>query len=202
MIICLCTDRLYYLGDSFTRTMIKQATVHEINELLGGGECQVIDVREFSEFDSERIASALLMPLSNFEKHLDEIDHSKPVYLMCRSGNRAKQAAEKLINKGFTDIHVIEGGMAAWSGANLPVVKGASKVWSLERQVRFTAGLFVLAGMVMGFLVSPYLFLISGFIGAGLMFSAATDTCAMGMVLARMPWNKAPIACEPKATVK
>ena len=125
--------------------MIKQATVHEINNLLdGGGECQVIDVREFSEFNSERIADAQLMPLSNFEKHADEIDHAKPVYLMCRTGNRAKQAAEKLMAKGFTDIHVIEGGMAAWSEANLPMIKGDSRVWSLERQVRFTAGLFVL----------------------------------------------------------
>ena len=183
--------------------MIKQATVHEINNLLdGGGECQVIDVREFSEFNSERIADAQLMPLSNFEKHADEIDHAKPVYLMCRTGNRAKQAAEKLMAKGFTDIHVIEGGMAAWSEANLPMIKGDSRVWSLERQVRFTAGLFVLSGVLLGILVNPYLVLISGFIGAGLMISAVTDTCGMGMILARMPWNKGPVACETKAPAK
>jgi rhodanese-related sulfurtransferase len=182
--------------------MIKQASVHEINELLdGGGECQVIDVREFSEFHSERLADAQLMPLSNFEKHADEIDHSKPVYLMCRSGNRAKQAAEKLSRKGFTDIHVVEGGMLAWTGANLPVVKGESKVWSLERQVRFAAGLFVLTGLLLGSLITPYLYILSAFIGAGLVFSAATDTCAMGMMLARMPWNKAPVACEPAKPV-
>ncbi len=171
--------------------MIKNASVHEINKLLDtGGECQVIDVREFSEFNSERIADAQLMPLSNFEKHADEIDHSKPVYLMCRSGNRAKQAAEKLMNKGFTDIHVIEGGMSAWAGASLPIIKGESKVWSLERQVRFTAGLFVLTGIVLGLFISPYLYFISGFVGGGLVFSALTDTCGMGMVLARMPWNQ------------
>lgn len=180
--------------------MIKQATVHEINAMLaGGGECQVIDVREFSEFNSERIAEAQLMPLSNFEKHADEIDHSKPIYLMCRSGNRAKQAAEKLAKKGFTDIHIVEGGMAAWGSANLPVVKGGSKVWSLERQVRFAAGLIILSGVVLGYLVSPYLFLVSGFVGAGLTFSGITDTCGMAMVLARMPWNKAPASREPAA---
>ncbi|MBK6749408.1 MAG: rhodanese-like domain-containing protein [Acidobacteria bacterium] len=177
---------------------IKQASVHEINELLdGGGECQVIDVREFSEFNSERIADAQLMPLSNFEKHADEIDHTKPVYIMCRSGNRAKNAAEKLASKGFTDIHVIEGGMVAWAGANLPVVKGDSKVWSLERQVRFTAGMLVLAGVVLSLFVSSYFLMFSALVGAGLMFSAATDTCAMGMALAKMPWNKAPVSCEP-----
>lgn len=178
--------------------MIKQVSVHEVNELLdSGGECQVIDVREFSEFNSERIADAQLMPLSNFEKHAGEMDHSKPVYLMCRSGNRAKQAAERLTRKGFTDIHVVEGGMIAWAGANLPIVRGESKVWSLERQVRFTAGLIVLTGVILGFLVTPYLYLLSAFVGAGLVFSAVTDTCGMGIMLARMPWNKEPVACEP-----
>lgn len=177
--------------------MIKQASVKEINELLAsGGECQVIDVREFSEFNAERIADAQLMPLSNFEKHAGEIDHSRPVYLMCRSGNRARKAAEKLAAKGFTDIHVIEGGMTAWSGADLPIIKGESKVWSLERQVRFAAGLFVLAGVVLSVFASPYFIVLSAFVGAGLMFSAVTDTCGMGMVLARMPWNKAPGTCE------
>ncbi len=177
--------------------MIKLATVHEINEMLEtGGECQVIDVREYSEFNSERIADAQLMPLSNFEKHAADIDHSKPVYLMCRSGNRARQAAEKLSAKGFTDIHVIKGGMAAWAGAALPIVVGESKVWSLERQVRFAAGLLVVIGIVVGFAVTPYFFILSGFVGAGLVFAAVTDTCGMAMVLARMPWNKASAACD------
>lgn len=184
--------------------MIKHTTVHEINEMLEtGGECQVIDVREFSEFNSERIADAQLMPLSNFEKHADEIDHSKPVYLMCRSGNRATQAAMKLASKGFTDIHVVKGGMTAWAGADLPIIKGESKVWSLERQVRFTAGLLVLAGVVLGFLLTPYLFILSGFVGAGLVFAAVTDTCGMAMVLAKMPWNQGPVACDaPQTSVR
>lgn len=171
--------------------MIKKATVNEINEMLStDGECQVIDVREFSEFNSERIADAQLMPLSNFEKHAEEIDHTKPVYLMCRSGNRARAAAEKLSKKGFTDVHVIEGGMLAWTGADLPVVKGESKVWSLERQVRFAAGLLVLIGAALSFAIHPYFIALSAFVGAGLIFAAVTDTCGMAMILARMPWNQ------------
>lgn len=182
--------------------MIKHVSVHAVNQMLdAGGECQVIDVREFSEFDNERIAEAQLMPLSNFERHADEIDHSRPVYLMCRSGNRAKQAAEKLMRRGFTDIHVVDGGMGAWANAGLPVIKGESKTWSLERQVRFAAGTIVLTGVALGFLFTPYLFLLSGFVGAGLVFSAATDTCGMGMVLARMPWNKGPASCEQSLPV-
>ena len=172
--------------------MIKKATVNEINEMLGaGGECQVIDVREYAEFDSHRLAEAQLMPLSNFEKHLGDIDPSKPVYLMCRSGNRAKQAAERLHKKGFTDVHVIEGGMLAWTEANLPTVRGESKVWSLERQVRFTAGLLVLTGGLLALAVHPYFVALSIFVGAGLVFAAVTDTCGMAMIIARMPWNQA-----------
>jgi len=173
--------------------MIKRATVFEINELLkADGDCQVIDVREFSEFDSERIAAATLMPLSDFEKHADEINRSKPVYLMCRSGSRAKQAGERLIKRGFTDVHLIEGGMGAWVEADLPTVKSDSKIWSLERQVRFTAGFLVLAGVILGLLISPYFIGLSAFVGAGLMFAGAADWCGMAMVLAKMPWNRKP----------
>ena len=173
--------------------MIKQATVHEIDRILGtDGECQVIDVREFSEFNSERIAEAQLMPLSDFERHADRLDHSKPVYLMCRSGNRAGQAAKKLADRGFTDIHVISGGMQAWAAASLPVIKGESKVWTLDRQIRFVAGSIVLTGFILGVAVSPYFYFLCGFVGLGLTFSGLTDWCGMGMLLARMPWNRAP----------
>lgn len=180
--------------------MIKQTSVKEINEMLeNGGECQVIDVREFAEFDAEKIHRAKLVPLSNFEKQIGEIDRTKPIYLMCRSGNRARQAAEKLSKKGFTDVHVIEGGMTAWAGASLPVIKGESKVWSLERQVRFAAGSLVILGILLS-IIHPYFVALSAFVGAGLVFAAVTDTCGMAMILAKMPWNQSKgAACDAPA---
>ena len=179
--------------------MIKEIDVRQINQMTKSSEHQIIDVREFSEFDSERIEGAQLKPLSNLDKQIAEIDASKPVYLMCRSGGRAKQAAEKLSNKGFSDVYVITGGMTAWANANLPVIKGESKIWSLERQVRFAAGSLVVLGVLLS-LVSPYFILLSAFVGAGLVFAAVTDTCGMAMALAKMPWNKQQGAtCEPVA---
>jgi rhodanese-related sulfurtransferase len=175
--------------------------VKEMSELISaGGEFQVIDVREFSEFDGEHVAEARLMPLSNFERHAEELDRAKPVYLMCRSGRRAGEAAKRLAAKGFTDIHVIEGGMLEWSRANLPVVKGGSRVWAPERQVRIAAGMLVIAGVLLGGLVHTYFVWLSAFVGAGLVFAAVTDTCGMAMILARMPWNKGPVTCESKAS--
>lgn len=170
--------------------MIKQKSVQEINKLINGGACQIVDVREYSEFETEKIQQAKLVSPSNFERQIEEIDRSQPVYLMCRSGNRAKQAAEKLIKRGFGDVHVIEGGMLAWESANLPTVKGASKVWSLERQVRFAAGSLVVLGTILSLLIHPYFIALSAFVGAGLVFAAVTDTCGMAMMLAKMPWNK------------
>lgn len=158
---------------------------------MQSGKCQVIDVREFPEYQAERIHNSKFVPLSDFEKH-------EPDCLMCRSGNRARQAADRLLKKGFTDVHVIEGGMQARTGANLPVIKGEMKVWSLERQVRFTAGSLVLIGVLLSaFLWQPFVWL-SAFVGAGLVFSAATDSCGMAMVLAKLPWNRMPAACEPE----
>lgn len=172
--------------------MIKQTSVQEINKLIrGGGACQIIDVREYGEFEAEKIHPSQLVPLSNFERQTGEIDRFQPVYLMCRSGNRARQAAEKLVNKGFREVYVIEGGMLAWNGAKLPTVKGASKVWSLERQVRFAAGSLVVLGVILSLLLHQYFIALSAFVGAGLVFAAVTDTCGMAMMLARMPWNKA-----------
>jgi len=55
----------------------------------------------------------------------------------------------------------------------------------------------VFAGAVLGFLVHPYFFGLSGFVGAGLMFAGITDTCAMGMLIARMPWNQVKLDKPP-----
>lgn len=171
--------------------MVRQTNVYEVNEIMlnSSGKCQVIDVREFPEFAAEKIYNARLTPLSNFESYTDEIDRTKPVYIMCRSGNRARQAADRLLKKGFADIHIIEGGMQAWKEASLPVIKGETKVWSLERQVRFTAGAIVLFGILLSFFLWQPLVWVSAFIGAGLVFSAMTDTCGMALVLAKLPWN-------------
>ena len=68
--------------------------------------------------------------------------------------------------------------------------KLGKETMSLERQVRIAAGSLVLVGVLGGTLMHPYFYGLSGFVGAGLVFAGVTDTCAMGMMLARMPWNK------------
>ncbi len=113
----------------------------------------------------------------------------QPLYVMCKSGVRGGKACEKFSKAGYDQVINVEGGVQAWEAAQLPVVRG-KKTMSLERQVRIVAGLFVLIGAVLSLLVHPYFIGISAFVGAGLMFAGITDSCAMGMMLAKMPWNQ------------
>ncbi len=160
-------------------------------EFKAGSDGQCLDVREPAEYAQTRHGQFDLCSLSDLsEKSVASLQKTKTTYLLCRSGNRACQAADKLEKMGFTDLRVIEGGITAFETAGRPLIKGASKIWSLERQVRFAAGSLVLTGIVLAKTMHPGFIFLSGFVAAGLMFSAVTDTCGMAMVLARMPWNQ------------
>ena len=92
------------------------------------------------------------------------------------------------LKAGFSNVVNIEGGTMACVEAGLPVVRG-KKAISLERQVRIAAGSLVLLGAALSF-VHPAFIGLSAFVGAGLVFAGITDTCGMGLILARMPWNQ------------
>jgi rhodanese-related sulfurtransferase len=98
-------------------------------------------------------------------------------------------ACQKITAAGYRDIVNVVDGTQACADAGLPVIRG-QKAMALERQVRIVAGLLVVAGVALGYLVHPWIFALSGVIGAGLIFSGVTDTCMMGNLLAKMPWNQ------------
>ena len=151
----------------------------------------LLDVRTPAEFESVHAPLARNIPLDRLDPHsLPPIFQRDgvPVAVICQSGSRGRTACEKLTAAGWHAMNV-EGGMSAWVTAGLPVVHGR-KMISLERQVRIIAGLLVLAGVLLGWLVHPGFFGISAFVSAGLMFAGITDFCGMGLLLAKMPWNQ------------
>jgi rhodanese-related sulfurtransferase len=165
----------------------------QLADLAAAGEIILLDVRTPVEFREVHIAAARNVPLDQLQA--GDAPADRPVYVICRSGSRGRQACEKLLAAGRTDVHNVEGGTLAWIECGLPVVRGKKSV-SLERQVRIAAGSLVLLGVLLGWLVHPALLGIAAFVGAGLTFSGLTDTCGMGMLLARMPWNRVkPGAC-------
>lgn len=172
-------------------------TVHPqaLAERCQQGKIELIDVRTPMEYREVHAAEARNVPL-------DQLDPSalvqarnggrdEPLYVICRSGSRGRQACERFLAAGFANVVNVEGGTLAWVEAGLPVVRGRKTI-SLERQVRIAAGTLVLIGALLGVLVHPVFVGLSAFVGAGLIFAGITDTCGMGLLLARMPWNQVP----------
>jgi rhodanese-related sulfurtransferase len=167
-----------------------ECTVLILNEKLGTEDFQLVDVRQYAEYAGGRVEGAKLLPLGDLEKRHGELDQAKPIYVMCRSGRRSGEAQKKLKALGFTNVINVVGGFEAWKKENLPFERDEKAPWALDRQVRFTAGLLVLIGIILSVFVHPYFVWLAGFIGAGLTFAGATDWCGMGLLLAKMPWNR------------
>ena len=163
---------------------------------------RVLDVRTPGEFEAQHIAGAYNVPLDTLAEHGPEIRAGvvEPVVLVCRSGQRARRAEEALKGVGMTNLHVLDGGIAAWIAAGEPVVDGTPRM-SLERQVRVAAGALAGTGGLLALFADPLFAIIPSFVGAGLVFAGLTDTCAMGMLLARLPYNR-PASCDVGAMVR
>ncbi|NHW47405.1 rhodanese-like domain-containing protein [Paenarthrobacter sp. MSM-2-10-13] len=164
--------------------------IHQHQDLM------VIDVRSAAEFEAMHIRGSYNVPLPLLSEHTDELATrlGSRVVLVCQSGARAEQARQRLGKAGLEGAYVLTGGAPGFAAVGGDVVRGKNR-WDLERQVRLTAGSLVVLGLAGGKLISPKVRLLAGAIGAGLTFSAATNTCAMGKALSAMPWNKA--AKEP-----
>ena len=170
----------------------------EVAALRARGQAQdLIDVRTPAEHAAVHADGARLIPLDKLDPGkvlATRAAPAEPIYLLCKSGQRARKARDKFVAAGFTNVICVDGGTDAWIRAGLPVVRGQA-VMSLERQVRVAAGSIVVIGVALGFIVHPGFFSICAFVGAGLVFSGVTDTCGMGMVLAKMPWNQRGGSC-------
>ena len=157
---------------------------------------RVLDVRTPGEFDAVHIPGAYNVPLDLLREHRDEISShlDQDIVLVCRSGQRAAQAEDTLRRAGLTNVHVLDGGLAAWEATGFAVNRGAQR-WDLERQVRLVAGLIVALSVLV-----PGGKWVAFAIGGGLAFAALTNTCAMGMLLARLPYNRG-ATCDLRTVV-
>lgn len=172
---------------------MKTIDVKHLSEAQQNGGVDLIDVRTPVEFREVHADGAKNVPLDSLDPK--QVASSRnggsdgPLYVICKSGARGAKAAQKFIDAGIDNVVNVEGGTMAWEQAGLPVQRG-KKTISLERQVRIAAGSLTLLGAILAVTVHPYFIGLSGFIGAGLLFAGITDTCGMGMMLAKMPWNQ------------
>jgi rhodanese-related sulfurtransferase len=160
----------------------------------------VIDVRTPGEFETGHIEGSYNVPLDLLGEHVSDLaalDHN--VVLVCQSGARATKALEQLVAAGKSNLRLLEGGMSAWTASGNRVARTNATRWPMDRQVRLVAGSIVLASVAASVWFPPARF-VGGFIGAGLTFSAVTNTCGMAMALAKLPYNRG-ASCDMRAVL-
>jgi rhodanese-related sulfurtransferase len=91
--------------------------------LSSGGEAQLVDVREPDEWAETGVPqAAVLIPLGDLESRAaSELAADRPVYVICRSGNRSRTGSDILVGLGFAEAYSVDGGVTAWLDAGLPV---------------------------------------------------------------------------------
>lgn len=165
-----------------------------LSSLQKSSTVHLIDVRTPAEFGAVHAKGAVNIPLDKLEPSALAHCNSDPVYLICKSGVRAKKAMDKLAEAGFTNTFEVEGGTDGWVTAKLPVQKGR-KALGLEQQVRIIVGSMALTGAAMVLAGQPLGLILVGMMGLGLVYAGVTDTCGMAMMLAKAPWNQNVKAC-------
>lgn len=152
----------------------------------------LVDVRTPAEHESLRVPGSHNIPLDLLQKNKEALAEqlSGEIVLICQTGNRANQALQHLRAAGVDTARVLEGGVVAMEAQHSQHTHRGQQRWAMDRQVRMVAGSLVLTGFLGSKLVSPKVGYLAGAIGAGLTFSALTDSCAMAAALNKMPWNK------------
>ena len=151
---------------------------------------RLIDIRDADEYAREHISGAQSVPLATLPGEL-KARVGETVIFHCQSGARTSGNAGRLTQAAApAQAFVVEGGIQGWKQAGLPTVEDRSQPLPLMRQVQIAAGLLILCGVVLGYSVSSGFFLLSGFVGAGLLFAGVTGFCGMARLLKVMPWNR------------
>jgi rhodanese-related sulfurtransferase len=97
-----------------------------LTALINRQDALLVDVSAAADFEKGHIAGAKNVQMSQFDadnKILAKV-RDLPVAVVCRTGNTSADAARKLAKAGFKQVHWLDGGIAAWTGAQLPLVKG------------------------------------------------------------------------------
>ena len=152
-------------------------------------EACYIDVRTQAEFESEHISKFRNIPLDQLETFEKELSEHHTIVFSCASGIRSAKATKQMKGKVKSALNV-EGGLMAWNHAGFPTIKRPSSVISLMRQVQIVVGLSVVLGVALSQLYHINFIWVPAFFGAGLLFAGITNTCALAIILGKMPWNK------------
>jgi rhodanese-related sulfurtransferase len=162
-----------------------------LKKWLQNDEAVLVDVRELSEHQNNRIEQAQLIPLGEIAMNsLPELDGKKLV-LHCHSGKRSFNACNKILRDDPDfEIYNLDGGIYAWNNCDFATIISKKKFLPIDRQVQLVIGAGVVLGVFCGYFLNINFIFLSGFFGAGLLLAGLTGLCPLANLIAKMPWNK------------
>ena len=161
----------------------------EVRARIASGRAVLVDIREADEFARSHVPGACSLPLSGWESAELPAANGEVIFT-CRSGMRTTGACDRLAARVAGPAYVLAGGLDAWAKAGFPLAVDTRAPLEIMRQVQIAAGLLVLTGVLLGWLVAPGFFGLAAFVGAGLTFAGATGFCGMARLLMLAPWNR------------
>jgi rhodanese-related sulfurtransferase len=167
----------------------------EFGNLLASGKApHVVDVRTPAEFTECHVRGARLAPLDALDPRkiagLLQPAENVPIYLLCKSGNRAGRAADQFRAAGITSVTVVTGGTEACVAAGLPVDRGAKTTIPMDGQVRIGLGVFLLLLWLLARYVHYSIAYLIPLLGVALIISGLTGFCGFAILLGKAPWNQ------------
>lgn len=170
-----------------------------LKDAIQNTHAKIIDVRTTAEHAEQSLKTDhILAPLQDLK--IDELTKAHhlssetPLYFLCRAGARAANAASMFRSKGFTNCHVIDGGILACDCQDISTNEQAQKIIPLDGQVRMVIGAVLIALSLIGINGAFGAFYTILGLGLVLMISGYTGWCGLAMILARAPWNQRPKA--------
>jgi rhodanese-related sulfurtransferase len=170
---------------------VKYINAKELQAIYKKPDVVIFDIREPDEFAREHIIGAKNAPLSQLDvNQFNTLNDEQVVVFHCQSGNRTRMNENKFKQLKCKTVLVLQNGFAEWKTTGCAITQNAKAPLPIMRQVQMIAGFFVVLGVILGFFISPYFSLFSGFVGLGLMFAGITGYCGMANMLMFLPYNK------------
>ncbi|MBP1805957.1 rhodanese-like domain-containing protein [Rubellimicrobium aerolatum] len=149
----------------------------------------LVDIREEDERAQAHVPGSLHAPLSELPRRIGGPGLPAVVFL-CSCGDLSHENAARLQAVTSAPAYRLDGGLAAWRRAGLPVIEHRWPLLAIGRQVDLLWGTLALLGVALGAEVTPAFFALPALAGGSLVWTGLTGRCSVAAALRRMPWNR------------
>jgi rhodanese-related sulfurtransferase len=163
--------------------------------LEGGSPTHLVDLRDPSLYRAGHIQGSISLPFAHIDRERlgsdlgPHVGSSEPLYLISGSGRLAERAAMRLRHQGLGQVHILDGGIAAWRAAGMALAQHGRR-FTLQQQLNLIVGVLLLMLLAKALLLHPVFYVLTGVVGIALVAAAFGDRRSLRRLLQRLPWNR------------